>query len=252
MRILFAQDNPALTEEIVPKLNRIGFITDVCSSGRDALEMMRNYNYGLAIIELMLPDMDGYDIISAVRHAKLQTPIIILSDIDKPHAKIKAFSNGADDYLAKPFDTNELIARIQAILRRSGGFSSSVTQVGDLVMDMNTQAVTVSGQPVHLTNKEFSILKLLMLRKNITLTKEILLDNLYGGQDEPDIKIIDVFICKLRKKLHDAGAKKLISTIWGRGYILKTPAVIEDHQDSMPSPASLAFRPQSYQQHAVG
>ncbi|MBS0960674.1 MULTISPECIES: response regulator transcription factor [Acetobacter] len=238
MRILFAQDNQSLTEEIVTKLNSIGFITDVCSSGHDALEMMRNYNYGLAIIELMLPDMDGFDIINTARSTRLETPIIILSDIDKPHTKIKAFANGADDYIATPCDINELIARIQAILRRSGGFASSVTQIGDLTMDMNSQTVTVSGRPVHLTNKEFSTLKLLMMRKNITLTKEILLDNLYNGQDQPDIKIIDVFICKLRKKLADAGARKLITTIWGRGYILKTPMAISE-QGAVPAYSSI-------------
>ncbi|WP_406239675.1 response regulator transcription factor [Acetobacter orientalis] len=223
MRILFAEDNQASAKKILPALTRAGLVTDIATSGQDTLEMLRNYSYGLAVIELILPDMDGYDIISAARTMKIQTPIIVLSSIDKPHSKIKAFTNGVDDYLTKPFDTDELVARIQAILRRSGGFSSPITQVGNLVMDMNTHAVMVNEQPVHLTGKEFSILELLILRKDIALTKEMFLNHLYGGRDEPDVKIIDVFICKLRKKLQEAGAGNLISTIWGRGYILTDP-----------------------------
>ncbi|GAN60861.1 response regulator transcription factor [Acetobacter cibinongensis] len=223
MRILFAEDNQALAAKVVPFLNRAGLVTDIATSGQDALDMLRSYSYGLAIIELIMPDMDGYDIISTLRTMKIQTPVIVLSAIDKSHSKIKAFSNGADDYLTKPFDVDELVARIQAILRRSGGFSSPVTQVGNLTMDLNTHTVTVNAQPVHLTGKEFSILELLILRKDIALTKEMFLNHLYGGRDEPDVKIIDVFICKLRKKLQEAGAGNLISTIWGRGYILNDP-----------------------------
>ncbi|MFP2873140.1 response regulator transcription factor [Acetobacter tropicalis] len=220
MRILLAEDNNTSAQTILPVLVHAGLHVDVTDTGRGAIEMLRNYNYGLVIVELFLPDMDGYDFIASLRARKIQTPIVILSAIDKPHSKIKAFSIGADDYLTKPFDPEELVARVQAILRRSNGYSQPVTEVGNMALDLNQHTVSVAGVPVHRTGKEFAILELLVLRKGISLTKEALLNHLYGGHDEPDIKIIDVFVCKLRKKLQAAGAGNLISTIWGRGYVL--------------------------------
>lgn len=223
MRILLAEDNNAATQTILPVLIHAGLHVDVTETGHGAIEMLRNYTYGLVIVELFLPDMDGYDFIASLRARKIQTPIVILSSIDKPHSKIKAFSIGADDYLTKPFDPEELVARVQAILRRSNGYCQPITEVGNLALDLNQHTVTVAGLPVHLTGKEFAILELLVLRKGVSLTKEALLNHLYGGHDEPDIKIIDVFVCKLRKKLQAAGAGNLISTIWGRGYVLNDP-----------------------------
>lgn len=223
MRILFAEDKAASARLLLPTLKKAGLSADLARSGRNAIEMLRNYDYGIAIIDLNLPDIDGYQVISSLRLLKISTPIIILSALDQPDAKIRAFSMGADDYLIKPFDPAELVARIQAILRRSSGFAHPVTQVGDLRLDLNSHTVTVHDQPVHLTGKEFSILELLVLRKGVAQTKETFLNHLYGGRDEPDIKIIDVFICKLRKKLQAAGADNLISTVWGRGYILHDP-----------------------------
>nr|WP_298796667.1 response regulator transcription factor [uncultured Acetobacter sp.] len=223
MRILFAEDKATSARLLLPTLKKAGLSVDLARSGRNAIEMLRNYDYGIAVIDLSLPDMDGYNVISSLRLLKISTPIIILSSLDQPDAKIRAFSAGADDYLTKPFDPAELVARIQAILRRSSGFSHPVTQVGDLQLDLNSHTVTVHNQPVHLTGKEFAILELLVLRKGMAQTKETFLNHLYGGRDEPDIKIIDVFICKLRKKLQAAGAENLISTVWGRGYILHDP-----------------------------
>ena len=128
------------------------------------------------------------------------------------------------DYMTKPFHKDELIARIHAIIRRSKGNAQSVIQTGDLVVNLDTKMVEVDGQRVHLTSKEYQILELLTLRKGTTLTKEMFLTNLYGGMDEPEIKIIDVFICKLRKKLASASnGKDYIETVWGRGYVLREP-----------------------------
>ncbi|WP_415427451.1 response regulator transcription factor [Acetobacter okinawensis] len=232
MRILFAEDKFTSSRAILSALKKAGFAADLARSGQNAIELLRNYDYGLAIITTTLPDMDGYTILNTLRTLKVATPVIILSDVDTPDAKIRAFALGADDYLAESFETAELIARVQAILRRSNGYAHPIAQVGSLTLNLNNHTVTVGNRPIHLTGKEFAILELLVLRKGIAQTKETFLNHLYGGRDEPDIKIIDVFICKLRKKLQTVGAEDLISTVWGRGYILHDP-------QAMPVPAPL-------------
>jgi two-component system cell cycle response regulator CtrA len=172
----------------------------------------------------MLPDMDGYDVLKSLRAAKVTTPILILSGLSELDNKIKGLGFGADDYLTKPFDKRELIARIQAIVRRSQGHSQSVILTGKVKVNLDTRTVEVDGKPLHLTGKEYGILELLSLRKGSTLTKEMFLNHLYGGMDEPEVKIIDVFICKLRKKLANAAdGENYIETVWGRGYVLRDP-----------------------------
>jgi two-component system cell cycle response regulator CtrA len=134
---------------------------------------------------------------------------------------VKVFGMGADDFITKPFDQQELVARIQAIVRRAKGFSQPTLTVGALQLNIGSREVAVGGNAVHLTGKEYAILELLALRKGVVLTKEVFLNHLYGGIDEPEVKIIDVFICKLRKKLATAGGSDLIGTVWGRGYVLR-------------------------------
>jgi len=149
---------------------------------------------------------------------------LILSGSDDTENKIKGFGFGADDYLTKPFHREELVARIHAIIRRSKGHSQSVINVGRVSVNLDAKSVTVAGKPVHLTGKEYQMFELLSLRKGSTLTKEMFLNHLYGGMDEPELKIIDVFICKLRKKLNIAtGGENYIETVWGRGYVLRDP-----------------------------
>jgi two-component system cell cycle response regulator CtrA len=156
--------------------------------------------------------------------AKIETPILILSGSDDTDNKIRGFGFGADDYLTKPFHREELIARIHAIIRRSKGHAQSVLRTGRINVNLDAKSVDVDGQSVHLTGKEYQILELLSLRKGTTLTKEMFLNHLYGGMDEPELKIIDVFICKLRKKLAEAtGGETYIETVWGRGYVMRDP-----------------------------
>jgi two-component system cell cycle response regulator CtrA len=176
------------------------------------------------ILDLMLPDMDGYEVVRRLRAARVQTPVLILSGLTDTDKKIKGLGVGADDYVTKPFDMAELVARIQAVVRRSRGHAQSVIRTGRLTVDLDKQSVTVDERPVHLTAKEYAILELLSLRKGTTLTKEMFLNHLYGGIDEPELKIIDVFVCKLRKKLTSAThGDNYIHTVWGRGYVLKDP-----------------------------
>ncbi len=224
MRVLLVEDDTSTAKSIELMLKSEGYIIDTTDLGEDGLEIGKIYDYDIIILDLMLPDMDGYDVLKALRDAKVETPILILSGLTELDNKLKGLGYGADDYLTKPFDKRELIARIQAIVRRSQGHSQSVIETGKVCVNLDTRTVEVDGQPLHLTGKEYGIIELLSLRKGTTLTKEMFLNHLYGGMDEPEVKIIDVFICKLRKKIQDAAdGDNYIETVWGRGYVLRDP-----------------------------
>ena len=221
MRVLLIENNVTTARGISLILKSASFTVDHIDTGSDALEMVRHYDYDLVLLDLTLPDIDGYETLRRMRAARVSTPVIVLSGICQPKAKIKAFAIGADDFITKPFDNHELVARVQAILRRSKGYSEPNLRVGSLQLNVDSHDVTVDGQPVHLTGKEYAMLELMVLRKGMVLTKDVFLSQLYGGLDEPDVKIIDVFICKIRKKLQVFGAGHLIYTVWGRGYMVR-------------------------------
>ncbi len=224
MRILLVEDDTATAKSIEMMLRSEGYVCDTTDLGEDGLEIGKLYDYDIILLDLMLPDIDGYEVLRRLRASQVRTPILILSGLAELDAKIKGLGFGADDYLTKPFDKRELIARIQAIVRRSKGHSDSVIRTGKLTVNLDTRTAEVESQPLHLTGKEYGILELLSLRKGTTLTKEMFLNHLYGGMDEPELKIIDVFICKLRKKLTAAcGGENYIHTVWGRGYVLREP-----------------------------
>src|SRR5713226_9399555 len=224
MRVLLVEDDSATAASIEMMLRAEGFICDTTDLGEDGLEIGKLYDYDIIILDLMLPDIDGYEVLRRLRAARVRTPILILSGLAELDHKIKGLGFGADDFLTKPFDRRELIARIQAIVRRAKGHSESVIRTGKLTVNLDTRVVSVDDQPVHLTGKEYGILELLSLRKGTTLTKEMFLNHLYGGMDEPELKIIDVFVCKLRKKLATATkGDNYIETVWGRGYVLRDP-----------------------------
>ena len=225
MRVLLVEDDSAMAKSIQLMLASERYVCDMTDLGEDGLEIGKLYDYDIIILDLMLPDIDGYEVLRRLRSAKVDTPVLILSGLTEPDGKVKGLGFGADDYLTKPFNKPELIARIQAIVRRSKGHSQSIIRTGKLSVNLDTRSVEIDDQPVHLTSKEYAILELLSLRKGTTLTKEMFLNHLYGGMDEPEIKIIDVFVCKLRKKLSTAtGGENYIETVWGRGYELKDPA----------------------------
>ena len=224
MRVLLVEDDSATAKSIQLMLQSEGCIVDTTDLGEDGLEIGKLYDYDIIILDLLLPDIDGYEVLRRLRAARVDTPILILSGLTELDHKIKGLGFGADDYLTKPFDKRELVARIHAIVRRSKGHSDSVIRTGKLSVNLDTRTVEVEGQPLHLTGKEYGILELLSLRKGTTLTKEMFLNHLYGGMDEPELKIIDVFVCKLRKKLAQAtDGDNYIETVWGRGYVLRDP-----------------------------
>jgi two-component system cell cycle response regulator CtrA len=226
MRALVVEDDPVSAKLIDAALRSEGIINEQAETGEDAIDLAKHYDFDIVILDLRLPDMEGFDVVRRLRAAKVRTPVLILSGMNETDDKVRGLTTGADDYLTKPFHKSELIARIHAIVRRSKGHSESVIRTGKLVVNLDTRSVDVDNRRLHVTGKEYSILELLSLRKGTTLTKEMFLDHLYGGIDEPELKIIDVFICKLRKKIAAAtGGSHYIETVWGRGYVLKDPEV---------------------------
>jgi two-component system cell cycle response regulator CtrA len=224
MRVLLIEDDSAMARSIELMLRSEGMNVYTTDLGEEGIDLGKLYDYDIVVLDLQLPDMSGYEVLKALRVAKVQTPVLILSGNAIVEAKVKALGFGADDYMTKPFHKDELVARIQAVVRRSKGHSQSVITTGKLTVNLDAKTVEVDGARVHLTGKEYQMLELLSLRKGTTLTKEMFLNHLYGGMDEPELKIIDVFICKLRKKLSLAcGGENYIETVWGRGYVLRDP-----------------------------
>jgi len=228
MRILLVEDDPTTSRSIELMLTHANLNVYCTDTGEEAVDLAKLYDYDLILLDLNLPDMHGHEVLRQLRLARVDTPILILSGADDTDNKIKGFGFGADDYLTKPFHREELVARIHAIIRRSKGHAQSMIRTGKIAVNLDAKTVEVDGKTVHLTGKEYQMLELLSLRKGTTLTKEMFLNHLYGGMDEPELKIIDVFICKLRKKLSQATVgDNYIETVWGRGYVLRDPEVKE-------------------------
>lgn len=224
MRILLIEDEPTTAKAIDMMLTKEGFTVYCTDLGEEGLDLGKLYDYDIILLDLNLPDMNGYDVLKKLRVARVPTPVLVLSGDSAIDSKLRSFGCGADDYVTKPFHREELTARIQAVVRRSKGHSQSVIKTGKLAVNLDAKTVEVDGARLHLTGKEYAMLELLSLRKGTTLTKEMFLNHLYGGMDEPEIKIIDVFICKLRKKLSQAtDGINYVETVWGRGYILQEP-----------------------------
>ncbi len=228
MRVLLVEDDPTTSRSIELMLSHANLNVYCTDLGEEGIDLAKLYDYDLILLDLNLPDMNGHEVLRQLRLARVDTPILILSGSDDTDNKIKGFGFGADDYLTKPFHREELVARIHAIIRRSKGHAQSTIRTGKINVNLDAKTVESEGKSVHLTGKEYQMLELLSLRKGTTLTKEMFLNHLYGGMDEPELKIIDVFICKLRKKLAEAtGGDNYIETVWGRGYVLRDPVPVE-------------------------
>ncbi|MBC8050559.1 MAG: response regulator transcription factor [Chitinophagales bacterium] len=224
MRVLLIEDDSATAQSIELMLLSEGFNVFATDMGEEGVDLGKIYDYDIILLDLGLPDISGYEVLRQLRVNKIKTPILILSGMGGIDDKVRGLGFGADDYMTKPFHKDELVARIHAIVRRSKGHAQSVIHTGGLTVNLDTKTVDVEGERVHLTGKEYQMIELLSLRKGTTLTKEMFLNHLYGGIDEPELKIIDVFICKLRKKVALAtGGENYIETVWGRGYVLRDP-----------------------------
>ena len=224
MRVLLIEDDRATAQSIELMLKSESFNVYTTDLGEEGVDLGKLYDYDIILLDLNLPDMPGFEVLRTLRVSKVKTPILILSGLAGIEDKCKGLGFGADDYMTKPFHKDELVARIHAIVRRSKGHAQSVIQTGDLIVNLDTKNAKICGAQLHLTGKEYQMLELLCLRKGTPLTKEVFLNQLYGGLDEPEPKIIDVYICKLRKKLTNAsGGKNYIETIWGRGHVLREP-----------------------------
>jgi len=231
-RILLVEDEPGLVLTLTDRLQSEGYYVDAVTDGDDAVLKAVKEPFDLVILDVMLPGKNGFDVCRELRQNGLELPVLFLTARGEVTDKVVGLKLGGDDYLTKPFHREELVARIHAIIRRSKRHSQSVITTGTIAVNLDAKTVSADNKPVHLTGKEYQMLELLSLRKGTTLTKEMFLNHLYGGMDEPELKIIDVFICKLRKKLSQAtGGDNFIETVWGRGYVLRDPQPEEpEHQ----------------------
>jgi two-component system cell cycle response regulator CtrA len=230
MRVLVIEDDKHVGQSIALMLKSVQIKCFRTEMGEDGVELGKLYSYDLIILDLNLPDISGFEVLRQLRNAKIKTPVLILSGMSSIETVVKGLGCGADDYLSKPFNQAELIARIHAIVRRSHGHAESVIAVDDLKVYLESKRAEIMGLPVNLTGKEYAILELLAIRKGQTIGKDTILNHLYGGLDEPLMKIVDVFICKLRRKLTKySGGKNYIETIWGRGYALKKPGTFSQN-----------------------
>jgi len=225
MRVLLVEDDAAQAQSLRMILEAEGFDVDLASLGEDGIEVGRLYSYALILLDLMLPDMDGLEVLRRLRDARVETPVLIVSGLDAVDHKVRGLVSGADDYIVKPFAREELVARIHAIVRRAGGHAHSEIEVGRLRVRLDDRTAEIDGAPLRLTGKEYGVLELLALRRGQTVAKEQFLSHLYGGMDEPDAKIVDVYVCKLRQKISAVtGGEHYIATDWGRGYTLREDA----------------------------
>ncbi len=252
MRALLVDDDSACLNLLKSALASQGFLIEQVETGEEALDVVKLYDFDVMILELELPDMDGCQLVRRMRAADINLPVMVLSRQDQKQAKIDVLNAGADDYLTKPFDADELTVRLRTMIRRSKGHAASIIQIGRMAIDLNARTVAIDDKPLNVTAKEYSILELLALRRGMTLTKETFLDHLYGGMDEPEQKIIDVFICKLRKKIATiSGQQTPIRTIWGRGYTLEDGDVTATGLAEDPTPFSGPDRADKGSEHWV-
>ena len=224
MRILLVEPDALMRKRLEAALRTSGFNVESVAAGEDALDLARSFEFSVIVSELNLPDLHGFDLIKQIRSAKIKTPILVLSTVDHSDAKVTAFGFGADDYVTKPFHPGELTARLRALVRRSSGHADRTVTTGGLAIDLDAKTVELDGAAVDLTAKEYSVLELLALRRGRPITKEMFLDHVYGHLDEPISKVIDVYICRLRKKLAATSTgESYIGTLRGRGYVLRDP-----------------------------
>jgi two-component system, OmpR family, response regulator PhoP len=218
MRALVVEDEAAIREALQRDLTAAGFSVDVAADGEEGLYAGLEYPVDVAVVDLGLPKLPGLDLIRKLRAQDKRFPILVLTARDRWQDKVEGLDAGADDYVAKPFQFEEVLARLQALLRRSGGWASSSLSCGPVVLDTRAQTVTVEGKPIELTTFEYRILEHLMLKAGDVISKTDLTEQLYEQDFERDSNVIEVFIGRLRRKLDPDDRIKPIETLRGRGY----------------------------------
>jgi two-component system OmpR family response regulator len=222
MRILLIEDDLKLASFILKGFKEAGFAVDHCADGEDGLHMALSEPYDAAIVDIMLPKLDGFSLIDELRKRKITTPVIILSAKRSVEDRIKGLQTGSDDYLVKPFSFAELLARVQALIRRASGTAEpSSLVVGDLSMDLLTRKVIRGGKKIDLPPLEFSLLEYLMRNAGNVVSKTMIMEHVWDYNFDPQTNVVEVRICKLRDKIDNDFEKKMIHTVYGAGYVLE-------------------------------
>lgn len=216
MRLLVIEDEPRLLRNLAKALREEGYAVDTAEAGDDGLHKAETYNYDAIVLDIMLPRMDGWTVLARLRKQK-QTPVLMLTARDTPPDRIRGLDTGADDYLIKPFDLGELLARVRALIRRAAGQSHPQIELGDVLIDTRAKTVTLAAQPVVLTAREYAILEYLALHRGEVVTRTALYEHLFDETDDTLSNLVDVHIFSIRKKL---GAE-LIATRRGQGYCIE-------------------------------
>ena len=221
MKILLAEDEVDLNNVVTRYLKKNGYSVDSVLDGEEALDYLEYSEYDLVILDIMMPKVDGFEVIKKLRNKGNHTSILMLTARDNADDKVKGLDLGADDYIVKPFDFNELLARIRAVVRRKYGNSSNKLVIGDLILDISEKSVTRAGKQIELTGKEYEVLEYLMQSKNRILSREQIKEHVWDFDYEGDSNIIDVLIKNIRKKIDIEDGKQIIYTKRGLGYVIK-------------------------------
>ena len=225
MKILIVEDEPKTGEYLRQGLNEAGFVADLAANGSDGLHLALHGEYDLVILDVMLPELDGWQVLASLRRRGLEMPVLFLTARDQVEDRVKGLELGADDYLVKPFSFAELLARVRTILRRGrgGGLDSNVLRVADLELDLLRRRVTRGGKRIDLTAKEFGLLELLMRRQGEVLPRSLIASQVWDMNFNSDTNVIEVAMRRLRLKVDDGQSVKLIQTVRGMGYVLEVP-----------------------------
>lgn len=225
MELLLVEDNKRISEFLVKGLEESGYTVTLAETGVMARSLINQKSWDLILLDIMLPDIDGMELLQYARYKKNPTPILVLSALSEPDDKVQALNLGADDYLSKPFHFNELLARINALHRRAKRIyitEDNILRCDDLILNIDEHKVERAGKEIKLTIQEFQLLKLLMENKNKVLSRAQILDTVWGINYNSNTNVVDVYISYLRNKIESDDNKKLIETVKGRGYLIRT------------------------------
>jgi two-component system cell cycle response regulator CtrA len=242
MMILLVGQKPFRRTEDAETARERGVRAERVGSGREAMEYLGLYEYDILLLDLSLPDISGYELIRRIRAAGMKVPVLAMSDTALSHDRVQALDLGADDFQSGSCDIEELLARVRVIVRRAAGHANSVLRSGAVELNMDSHDVRVNGTSLSLPPREYSVLELLFLKQGTVLTKDMFLNHLYYGAEEPLMNTIDVILCRLRKKLAAAGVSTLIDTVWGSGYIIRKPQA---------TPARASLSKPTWAEHAL-